>query len=159
MKQITYTLNDVDVVAKALLCDLKNYKVVTFTGGLGAGKTTLIQALVAAMGSVDRVTSPTFTYFNVYHLPKVEACGQNGAVKNDKAVESVGLIYHFDLYRLNSLQDFEAAGFFEYLYQSDSVAFIEWPDILNSVLNHNVCHIELQVVSADMRLLTYSCTK
>lgn len=157
MKLIKYSLGQIDMVAAQFLREIDGTQVITFTGGLGAGKTTFIRSLVAAMGVVEPVTSPTFTYFNIYHVPNevsprfTVASGQNGARV------PVRLIYHFDLYRLKSLQDFELAGFFEYIYQPDSIALIEWPDILVDVLTHDVCHVELRVNAPEERLLMYGC--
>jgi len=144
MKQIKYSLDNIDAVAQQLLADIDDAQVVTFTGSLGAGKTTFVRSLARAMGVTEPVTSPTFTYFNVYHVP-------------EESLSPIKLIYHFDLYRLRNLQDFESAGFFEYLYQPDSIAFIEWPDILDVVLTHDVCHIGLRVTAPDERLLMYEC--
>lgn len=139
MTQIKYSLDNIDSIAQQLLRDMQGIQIITFTGSLGAGKTTFVRSLVAAMGAIEPVTSPTFTYFNVYHRPDGR------------------LIYHFDLYRLKNLQDFESAGFFEYLYQADSIALIEWPDVLETVLTHDVCSVELRVIAPTERLLVYEC--
>jgi len=99
MKQIKYSLDNIDAVAQQLLADIDDAQVVTFTGSLGAGKTTFVRSLARAMGVTEPVTSPTFTYFNVYHVP-------------EESLSPIKLIHHFDLYRLRNLQDFESAGFF-----------------------------------------------
>ena len=113
MKKIEYSLDQINQVAQQFLEIIKDKQIVTFTGGLGAGKTTFIQAVLRQMGVLSPIISPTFTYFNQYHA----ADGR--------------IIYHFDLYRLKDLKEFEMAGFFEYLYQPNSIVFIEWPEILH----------------------------
>src|SRR5579872_2214728 len=97
-KQVmTYSLDDIPLVIRTLHELLGFCKVMTFTGSLGAGKTTLVQELLRYEGVQDVIQSPTFTYVTAYANPS-------------------GLkFYHFDLYRLTSMQDFVEAGFHEYL--------------------------------------------
>lgn len=139
MKKIKYSLDQIENVAKQFVTDIQSTKVVTFTGGLGAGKTTFIRTVLQKMGVTDPITSPTFTYFNQYRA-------SDGRI-----------IYHFDLYRLKDLVEFEAAGFFEYVYQPNSIAFIEWPEILNGALKESCCRAQLSVLSHNERLLEYNC--
>jgi tRNA threonylcarbamoyladenosine biosynthesis protein TsaE len=94
---------------------LQNSCIIALSGDLGAGKTTFIRGIVSSLEADEReVCSPTFTYLNIYQgrMP----------------------IYHFDLYRIPSAQEFEAAGFDEYL-QADGICCIEWPDILSALLS------------------------
>ena len=80
--EFTYTLSEIDTIAEKILPYLQS-KVVIFRGGMGFGKTTLIKALVRALGSTDNVSSPTFSLVNPYEGT------------NDK-------IYHFDFYRIKN---------------------------------------------------------
>lgn len=110
--------------------------VFTLTGTLGAGKTTLVRALLQACGVKDEhITSPTFTYVNVYH-------NQQGQT-----------FYHFDLYRVSSLDEFCMMGFQEYLYAPHSFAFVEWPDSIMPLLKHKVCHINIEYHGEHQREL------
>jgi ATPase, YjeE family len=120
---IMYTLDQREAVAKKLKGLLAICKVITLTGPLGAGKTTIVKELLRQCGVAERVTSPTFTYLNQY--------------KN----QSGQTFYHFDLYRIGSLQDFLSAGFDEYLYAPDSWVLIEWPEYVLPLLKKEVCHI------------------
>lgn len=133
-----YTINQLDSIAQKLYDMRSQCRIYTFTGDLGAGKTTLIKALLKKWGVAEHVTSPTFNYVNQYVVNGVQ-------------------LYHFDLYRLDSLEEFTALGFDEYLYQSDSFVFIEWPSIIDSLLTHEVCHIHIDHVSEDKRTVTISC--
>ncbi|MBP9764886.1 tRNA (adenosine(37)-N6)-threonylcarbamoyltransferase complex ATPase subunit type 1 TsaE [Candidatus Babeliales bacterium] len=137
MHKVEYSIDAIDAVARRLWQDCVGVQVITLSGGLGAGKTTLTQALVRTLGVQEPVSSPTFTYVNMYHGP------------NNMTV------YHFDLYRLTSFTQFEAAGFFEYLYAPNSIAIIEWPEIVMPFLTHHVCNIQVSVVSETKRLLQY----
>jgi tRNA threonylcarbamoyladenosine biosynthesis protein TsaE len=123
--QLKYTLNQLDHAVEIVKKQMDESRIVTFTGDLGAGKTTLIRALLRNLGVKEPVTSPTFTYVNRYTL------------------EGGKILYHFDLYRLNSLDEFMEQGFHEYLYQPGSWCLIEWPAIIMPLLTHEVCHITL----------------
>jgi tRNA threonylcarbamoyladenosine biosynthesis protein TsaE len=135
---IIYSLEELSTVVNNLYL-LKNVcKVYTFSGPLGAGKTTLVRSLLKHFTITEPVTSPTFSYLNVYENNKGE------------------LLYHFDLYRLSNLQEFLEAGFDEFLYLKNSWVFIEWPDIIKPLLTHNVCFISIDYEKENQRKL--NCT-
>lgn len=126
-----YVFDDIKTVVQQLAELVKDKKIVTFTGPLGAGKTTIIRELLRLWGVERGVTSPTFTYMNQY-------VALNGLK-----------IFHFDLYRLGTVDEFIGLGFDEYLYQGNSIVFIEWPEIVQSLLTHDVCHIQLDYDPQD----------
>jgi len=88
---------------------LKAPLLVLLTGELGSGKTTLTKGIVAGLGAAteDEVTSPTFTLVHVY----------GGAAK----------VYHGDLYRIESLHDFETLGL-EDVFAAPAVVILEWSE-------------------------------
>ncbi len=100
--------------------------VVALAGELGAGKTTMVKGLAGGLGvaSTDSVTSPSFVIIKEYaaRLP----------------------VYHFDLYRLNSLEEMEALGYEEYFY-GQGVTIIEWAQKLKSLLPPVHLWIELRL--------------
>lgn len=134
MIKLIYSLDELDTAVDLVAEQMKECQVLTFTGQLGAGKTTLIRSLLRKCGIHEVITSPTFTYVNAY--------------ENDKGQ----MFYHFDCYRVKTLDDFKAAGFDEYLYQPNSWCFIEWPEVVKPLLNHSVCHISLDYAD-DKRIL------
>lgn len=136
---LVYSLDNVDAAVDVLYPLFEKYSVITLTGSLGAGKTTLVQALLERAGVAGPIQSPTFTYVNIYDL--------TGDVK----------LYHFDLYRLHTLEEFFELGFNEYLYQSNSKALIEWPAIIEPLLKNDVCNVALDYDGLEMRKLTYRC--
>ena len=120
---IEYSLNDLDYVVNHILKSIKS-KTILFYGEMGSGKTTLIKALIKALGSQDEVRSPTYSIVNEYGL------------KDD-------IIYHFDLYRLNSIDEAFDFGIEDYL-QSNGWLFIEWPELIEDQLDiFNEIKIEL----------------
>lgn len=137
---ITYRIDDIESVAKQIKELLPHCKVITFTGTLGAGKTTLIRALLRQCGVQGDITSPTFTYMNVYE----DAQGNN--------------FYHFDLYRITNVEMFAQAGFDEYVYQPRSWALIEWPEVIEPLLTHDVCHVHIDYHDdLEKRILRVKC--
>ena len=87
--------------------------VVLLEGTLGAGKTTLARGFAVGLGVTEDVTSPTFALVHEY--------------------EGTLPLFHMDLYRLSSVEEFEAIGGWEY-FQRDGVVLIEWPDRLGSAV-------------------------
>ena len=139
MKTVRYELSQTQQVAADILPDLKKQdsKVVTLTGDLGVGKTTLMKAIMEQLGYQGVVLSPTFTYVNVYECA-------NGLT-----------VFHFDLYRLNSQVQFEQLGFLEYLEQPNSLVFIEWPEVIVPILPKNSMHLALTMLDDCARQLVY----
>ena len=133
--EFTYTLSEIDAIAEKILPHLQS-KVVIFKGGMGFGKTTLIKALVRALGSTDNVSSPTFSLVNPYE----------GA--NDK-------IYHFDFYRIKNEEEAFDIGFEEYLYSGDW-CFIEWAERVEKYLPETYTIVELIQVDKNHRKLKIS---
>ncbi len=129
---ITYTLEQIEHVAKQVLQSLET-KVVLFYGEVGSGKTTLIQALLTALGSDDKASSPTFSLVNEYELP------------NDT-------LYHFDLYRLNTLEEALDFGIEDY-FHSNHWIYIEWPQQIEAILPNDVALIEILTISPEKRTL------
>jgi len=133
---IIENVESLDGIAKKLYVMRNSYQVYTFTGSLGAGKTTLIKRLIAQWGiSQKDIVSPTFAYLNIYNATYDT------------------ILYHFDLYRLHDFREFFEMGFNEYLYLENSWSFIEWPRIIEPLLTHNVCSITIDFVSETQRKL------
>ena len=102
--------------------------VYTFTGEMGAGKTTFISALCEALGvDPSEANSPSFAIVNEY--------------RSDKTAE---LIYLFDLFRLDSLEEVMEIGFDDYL-DSGALCFIEWPDKVMDILPADTVKVEIAV--------------
>lgn len=110
-------------------------------GDLGAGKTTLVQSLCAVLGVQDTVASPTFSLVNEYRC-------------TDPADQSVQPVYHLDLYRLKDLDEALAIGIEEYL-DSPAYCFIEWPQVIEPLLDSDVVELHLEVLPGDSRKILF----
>lgn len=111
-------------LARRLAGELHPGDVVCLEGDLGAGKTTFVQGLAAALGVEGRVTSPTFCLVQEHH--------RNG--------ESVPALVHMDLYRLKSEDDVIAIGWEDYLADGAILA-VEWPERAQSLVPENARHL------------------
>jgi tRNA threonylcarbamoyladenosine biosynthesis protein TsaE len=136
--KITFSQNEIKkIVQEHLVPKLGKCKIFAFSGPLGAGKTTLIKEFLHACGVTDIVTSPTFTYVNIYKT------------KDGKKFN------HFDLYRMTDEQSFFDSGFDEYLYEKNSWSLIEWPEVIESFLisvgvDDKICRVFLNYDQANL---------
>ncbi len=122
-------------LGRQLARHLRKGDIVCLEGELGSGKTTLIKGVAQGLGiSPMQVHSPTFVLMNVY-------TGQAGLS-----------LYHFDLYRIESVNDINAIGYEEFLY-GDGVAMIEWAERLGDLTPQEYLRIELMHKDEDQRLI------
>jgi tRNA threonylcarbamoyladenosine biosynthesis protein TsaE len=118
-------------IAKVIVPELTIY----LHGDLGAGKTTLVRGLLRGLGYVGRVKSPTYTLVEPYEMLDSHSAPLN--------------LYHFDLYRFNDEEEWEAAGFRDH-FNSNSVCLIEWPEKAAQVLPEPDIEINFDI-RADSR--------
>lgn len=112
---------------------------ILLSGDLGAGKTTLTKGLVSGLGAAeeDEVTSPTFTLVHKY----------DGGAR----------VYHVDLYRIESVRDFDTLGL-EEIFDEPAVVIVEWADKLNLRTDWPVLRIQLEHVSETGRRISIEDT-
>ena len=122
-------------LGRALAPSLDGGMVITLTGELGAGKTTLVRGVLRGFDIAGPIKSPTYTLVEPY------------------AISSLYL-YHFDFYRLRDPDEWEDAGFREY-FRGDAICMIEWPDKAGPSLPAPDLAIVLEI-DADGRRCTLS---
>ena len=118
-------------------------------GDLGAGKTTFVRGVLHGLGYVGKVKSPTYTLVEIYAL-ELDSIKPN--------IFSKYQLYHFDLYRFNSDEEWEAAGFREYFNQQ-SICMIEWPEKAAHVLPAPDIDVQLCMIKqgqSDARQIKFS---
>lgn len=110
--------------------------VYAFRGEMGAGKTTFISALVKELGvEDDTANSPSFAIINEY--------------RSDTTAE---LIYHFDLYRLESVEEALEIGIEDY-FDSGALCLLEWPERVEPLLPDDTVEVEIRVNPDESRTL------
>ena len=133
-QKIIYSKAQLSQVSQKLL-EIPNQKIFCLYGSMGAGKTTLVKALVKELGALDPGNSPTFGLVNEY----VDNHGQP-------------LAYHFDFYRLQDESEALDMGVEEYLY-SDNWVFIEWPEKIPNLIPKNYVRLDLHLVDETTRMV------
>lgn len=138
MKLIINTEQDLDQLVSAYKALSQDVKLAFLYGDLGAGKTTFVKRLVAALGSEDEASSPTYSLVNEYEITD-------------------GKLYHIDLYRLNDTEEALDIGIEEYMY-SGHYCLIEWPQVIEGLAEKAVIikieeqedqsrHVEIEIVN------------
>lgn len=101
-------------------------------GAMGAGKTTLAQGVAEGLGLQVNITSPTFSKLNIY----------NGEID----------FYHFDLYNLDSEEDLENLGIYDFTESEDGVSYIEWWDKFPSFFSEPYHLIEILITETGREI-------
>jgi tRNA threonylcarbamoyladenosine biosynthesis protein TsaE len=110
-------------------------KLIVLRGNLGAGKTTLVKGIAAALGAAEAedVTSPTFTLVHEYRGPKVR-------------------LFHLDLYRLETERELLTLGLDEIAEEPDALVLVEWGEKFSSVVERADGEIAIEHLDGDERL-------
>lgn len=121
--------------AKSLSRNLKAGDVIAFSGDLGSGKTFVCREIIKNLcGYNSEVQSPTFNILKTYQSPNF-------------------IIYHFDLYRLKSLNELYELGLEEAFY---GVCLIEWPDIIMKLLPDFTIKVNIQIIDESSRMVSFN---
>ena len=132
--EITFSLAEIDMATESVLAqNIK--KTILFHGSMGAGKTTFIKAIARKLGVTDVTSSPTFSLVNEYET-------RDGQI-----------LYHFDLYRINSEEEGYDMGLDEYFY-SGNVCLIEWPEKTPNLIPLDHTSITIKELPDGRRHLT-----
>lgn len=126
MNLTIHSLDDIRTAAKAFIEQMDQNTVFAFYGKMGAGKTTFIKAVCEELGVSDVVNSPTFSIVNEY--------------RSDNTGE---LIYHFDFYRIQKIDEVYDMGYEDYFY-SGALCFIEWPELIEDLLPGDVVKVTIE---------------
>ena len=117
-------------IAEKYAKSIKSPCVISLVGDLGAGKTTFSKGFAKGLGVKEIITSPTFTILNEYNSGRMP-------------------LYHFDMYRLSSLEEAEGCGFLEYfdLSKLDGIVLVEWAKNVPGILP--TLHIQVNFKKID----------
>ncbi|MDE6268807.1 MAG: tRNA (adenosine(37)-N6)-threonylcarbamoyltransferase complex ATPase subunit type 1 TsaE [Muribaculaceae bacterium] len=126
------SVDDLTRAASEFISLMGDETVYAFFGPMGAGKTTFINAISRALGvGQDATSSPSFSIINEY--------------RSDTTAE---LIYHFDLYRLESVEEAYDIGVEDY-FDSGALCLLEWPERIEPLLPDDTVKVSISVDPAD----------
>lgn len=128
------SLNNINATAKIFIEKMGNQKVFAFNGNMGVGKTTFINAICKMMGVTQIVNSPTFSIVNEYET------------------SSGDIVYHFDCYRIQKIQEALDLGAEEYLY-SGNYCFIEWSENIAPLLPDDLVNVNINELDNGSRII------
>ena len=139
MKNIEITTenqNKTMQIAQKIAKQLSKGDIIVLTGELGAGKTKFVEGFLEYFGLQDEISSPTFNIVNEYNSDKVN-------------------IYHFDVYRLEDIDEFYAIGGEEYFEKG--ICLIEWGEIIQEILPKDYIQIifKKDTLDENKRLLEF----
>lgn len=118
----SHSVRDTEEIGKKIASVLKGDEEIALFGDLGAGKTAFTRGLCEGLGFEDGVSSPTFAIVNAY--------------------DAKFPVYHFDMYRITSLDDLYSTGFFDYL--KSGVLVIEWSENIEDELEDDAIRIVIR---------------
>ena len=139
MSSIQYTTHSVEetlALGHSLGRFMKDYEnpiCIALDGTLGAGKTHFSQGIAKGFGVTEEVTSPTFALMNTYEVDGI-------------------YLYHFDLYRMDLVEELETIGFYEYTEETKSV--VEWASKFTDELPDTTVWINIAIADNGSRQFT-----
>jgi hypothetical protein len=124
------SLSELEAWAGRIAGSLAQGDTVALQGDLGAGKTTLARAILAALGLDEAVPSPSFTLVQRYETPRLT-------------------VSHFDLYRIEHIAELDELGIDDAL--SEGAVLIEWPERAGTRLPAGALHVQLAIIGDESR--------
>lgn len=135
---VSHSPEETEAIGEALGRTLQGGEVIAYRGGLGLGKTCFTRGLARGLGFTGNVTSPTFALVQEY-------------------IGGRWPLYHFDLYRISTIEDLDTTGFFEYL-DTGGVLAVEWSENFTAVLPENTVTVSFERLDDTRRKITVENT-
>lgn len=136
MEIIIESIEKIAEAAHTFVENMGDNTVFALYGSMGAGKTTFTKAVCECLGVEDVINSPTFAIVNEYRSNTDE------------------LIYHFDFYRIQKVEEVYDMGYEDYFY-SGALCFIEWPELIEDLLPMDAVKVEISEQPDGTRLVKF----
>lgn len=125
------SLAELENFAGEILRTYPRHKIILLRGDLGAGKTSLAQAICRHLRIEEQAKSPSFAIINEYHSPD-------------------GPVYHFDFYRIEAEEEAQELGLEEY-WESGNHCLVEWPEMIPSYLPAEYLSVSIELTDSGSR--------
>lgn len=141
-----YSLEDLQVMAERVIREARRRRasnratIITFSGDLGAGKTTLIQEIARQLGVMDTLQSPTFVIYKRYTISSNQNYGHNWS-----------FLIHGDMYRLESVEEIEKLGWNELTTDPNNLICIEWPEKITGAIPETALCVTIKHLGGEKR--------
>ena len=132
MKFVTHSAAETERVGEKFARMLRPGNVVAFIGGLGAGKTAFVRGMARTLSPDADVSSPTFALVNDY----------GGKIP----------FWHFDMYRIRTIEDLYSTGFFDYL-EMNGILAVEWSENIENALPADTIFVRIVVDGENDRTI------
>lgn len=132
MKFVSHSEAETEAIGEKFARMLHPGDVVAFTGGLGAGKTAFTRGMARTLAPDAEVSSPTFALVNDY----------GGKVP----------FWHFDMYRIRTMDDLYSTGFFDYL-EAGGILAVEWSENIAGALPEDTIFVRITVGGENERTI------
>jgi len=126
------SIDNLPIVAEKLLSTFKGRRLFAFQGAMGTGKTTLIKEICKQLHVVDVVSSPTF------------------AIVNEYTTTTGDFVYHFDFYRIKTIEEAFDFGYEEYFF-GKGICLIEWPEVIEELIPEDAVVVKIDLLSDGSR--------
>jgi tRNA threonylcarbamoyladenosine biosynthesis protein TsaE len=141
-----FSISDISEIARTLLTHITKVKqkkatIVTLTGDLGAGKTSLVQAIAKKVGITETLQSPTFVILKRYVLPQKSMLGSR-----------FSNLIHIDAYRLVHPEELIKLGWNEIITDPRNLIFVEWPEKVPTILPKEAFSVSLDHKGESRRI-------
>lgn len=130
------SVDELNSVAEQILSSFPDHRIFALYGEMGAGKTNLIKAFCQVLKAEQQASSPTFSLINEYYSP------------------ASGIIYHFDFYRTESIEEVFDIGYEDYFF-SGNYCFLEWPERISKLLPENFVYLSIKITGSEQRLISW----
>ncbi len=134
MEFLSFSPIDTENFAYNFAKTLQGGEVLAFRGGMGMGKTHFTRGLAKGLGFTGDISSPTFAIVNEYRGGRLP-------------------LFHFDMYRIESWEDLDSCGFFDYMEENGVIA-VEWSENIDGALPQKTIYITIEATDENSRKIT-----
>lgn len=133
-----------EILNKIIEIDNQKARIITLSGDLGAGKTTLTQELGKQLGIKENIISPTFVIMKIYKINK-----------NSVYYPKFKKLIHIDAYRLDSHEELLKIGWLEFEGDKDNLIIIEWPEKVSKCISSSSFNVSLLHIDDENREIEF----